>query len=73
MTSPTTEQQVAIHDEVATLIAEAMRSRTVLAASAHAARLAESYRLSGMSKGEICALIVRLAVPANVALELARP
>jgi hypothetical protein len=72
MPSPTTEQQIALQDEVATLIGEAMRSRTVLAVSAHAARLAETYRSAGMSKSEICQLIVSLAVPSNVALELAR-
>jgi hypothetical protein len=72
MPSPTTEQQIALQDEVATLIGEAMRSRTVLAVSAHAARLAETYGSAGMSKSEICQLIVSLAVPSNVALELAR-
>ena len=70
MTNPSTEQQKALQDEVAILIAEAMRSRVFLAASAHAARLADTYRLCGMSKDEICALIVGLAVPAEVALEL---
>jgi hypothetical protein len=70
MTSPSTEQQKALQIEVANLIAEAMRSRVVLAASAHAARLADAYRLCGMSKSEICALIVGLAAPAKVALEL---
>ena len=71
MTNPSTEQLKALQNEIADLIAEAMRSRVVLAASAHAARLADTYRSSGMSKREICALIVGLAVPAKVALELA--
>jgi hypothetical protein len=71
MTNPSTEQQRALQHEIADLIAEAMRSRVVLAASAHAARLAYTYRLCGMSKSEICALIVGLAVPAKVALLLA--
>jgi len=72
VTSPSTEQQMALQKEVAMLIDQAMRSRVVLDASAHAARLADTYRLSGMSKAEICALIVKLAVPAKVALELAK-
>ena len=70
MTNPSTEQSKALQDEIANLIAEAMRSRVVLAASTHAARLADTYRFCGMSKREICALIVGLAVPAKVALEL---
>jgi len=70
MTSPSTDQLRALQNEIADLIAEAMKSRVVLAASAHAARLADAYRSSGMSKSEICALIAGLAAPANVALEL---
>jgi hypothetical protein len=73
MTSPSTEQQIALQDEVAHLISEAMRSRTILAVSAHAARLADTYRLAGLTEKDICALIVRLAVPSNIALELATP
>jgi hypothetical protein len=52
-TNPSTEDLKALQDEVATLIAEAMRSRVVLAASAHAGRLAETYRLCGMTKSEV--------------------
>jgi hypothetical protein len=71
MTSPSTEHLQALQDEVATLIAEAMKTQVVLPASAHAARLAETYRLCGMTKSEICALLVGLAAPAKVALVLA--
>jgi hypothetical protein len=70
MTNAATDQQRAIHDEVAFLVVEAALMHTVIPVSVEAARLAQKYPASGLGVKDIAAKI-RLAALTNIAIELA--
>jgi hypothetical protein len=69
MTSPATDQQRAIQDEVAALIVQAMLTCEVIQVAHEAARLSKRYSASGLSAQDIAEIIVRLASPTHVAIE----
>ena len=70
MASPETEQQMALQGEIARLIAMASASRVVLRVTEEADRLGRLYPACGLSTNDIAAIIVSLAKPAKIALEL---
>ena len=70
MTSCETEQQLALQDEIARLIANASADRMVIRVATEASRLARQYSESGLSSNDIAKIIVDLATPSGVALEL---
>ena len=69
MTSPATDEQRAIQDEVAALIVQAMLMRKAIRVAVEAGRLSKRYSASGLSAQDIAAIIVRLASPTQVAIE----
>jgi hypothetical protein len=69
MASFAVHQRLAIEDEIVELIAVA-GARTVINASAEAARLERWYPASGLSRDEIAEIIIWSASSAHVALEL---
>jgi hypothetical protein len=69
MASHATHQRLAIEDEIVELIAVAS-ARTVINASAEAARLERWYPASGLTRDEIAEIIMWSASSARVALEL---
>jgi hypothetical protein len=70
MTSPETGQQLALQDEIARLVAKASTDRVVIRVATEANRLARQYSVSGLSSHDIAKIIVDLATPSGVALEL---
>jgi hypothetical protein len=70
MTSGATDQQRAIHDEVAFLVVEATLMHTVISVSVEAAGLGQKYPASGLRAQDIADKIIRLAALNNIAIEL---
>jgi hypothetical protein len=70
MPSPETEQQLALQHEIARLIADASADRVVVSVAKQANRLAHQYSSSGLSSNAIAKIIVSLAKPVGIALEL---
>ena len=69
MTSPATDEQRAIQDEVAALIVEAMLTCQAIPVEVEAGRLSKRYSASGLSEKDIAEIIIRLASPTQVAIE----
>ena len=72
MTSCETEQQLALQDEIARLIANASADRVVIRVATEASRLARQYSVSRLSSNDIAKIIVDLATPSGVALKKPR-
>ena len=70
MKTDVVQEQIALDEEVRSLVADSIENKTVLEAAVAAHRLVHTYPQSGMSAADIRDLLIRIGTASKVAVAL---